>query len=359
MITPIARAARAGTVAAAYDKKGAPMGDFSKAEAKRLAAAKRAAAEHPEEMRPELRQILDRYRPLQVDTDTWEAIRAVHHAIMARSGIAGKNSFVHRCGDLASYLAWRHEMHLPTGIREAMTFAAIDEYHRRGDHSTLSARSRDERHSKLRNLARRANPGLDAPTPAATIRHQAIKAPYSHREELIIGRLALRQRKPVIRRQLCAIVGLGAGAGLDPADLRRLRRRDVVDLGDDGIRVGISGKRARTTWVRRTHEPLVRAGIDGLTGHQLVIGTNKDRRNVTTGVIAQAELLGDVPAIEIGRLRSTWLRWAMSQTMPLSVLLNAAGLTTARTLEDLIPYLDAPQPDPTAMRGPDNTGDPR
>jgi hypothetical protein len=326
---------------------------ISKAEAKRLAAAKRAASEAPPALAAELQSILDRYRPLTVDTETWSDIRGVHHAVMVRSGIKGENSFVHRCGDLATYLAWRAEMQLPLAVGEAMTFAAIDDYHRRGDHGSLSARSWDERHSKLRNLARKANPGLDAPAPAATVGHQAVKAPYGYRDELVIGRLALRQRKLVIRRQLCAIVGLCAGAGLDPADLRDLRRHHICDHGDDGICVDVPGKRARTVWVRRTHEPLVRAGIDGLSAHQLVIGTKNDRRNITTGVIAQAELYGDdIPAIEVGRLRSTWLAWAMTQNMPLQVLLAAAGLTTARTLEDLCAYLDPPSPDPDTLRGP-------
>lgn len=329
------------------------MARISKAQAKRLAAAKRAAAEQPPALAPELQSILDRYRPLTVDCDTWATIRGVHHAVMTRSGIRGENSFVHRCGDLAAYLAWRTETQLPVVISEAMTFAALDDYHRRGDHGGLSDRSWDERHSKLRNLARKANPGLDAPTPAATVGHQAVKAPYCHRDQLVIGRVALRQRKPLIRRQLCAIVGLCAGAGLDPSDLRDLRRHHICDLGDDGIRVEVPGKRARTVWVRRTHEPLVRAGIDGLSAHQLVIGTKNDRRNITTGVIARAELYGDdIPSIEVGRLRSSWLAWAMTQTMPLQVLLAAAGLTTARTLEDLCAYLGAPTIAPDALRGP-------
>lgn len=328
------------------------MDKVSKAEAKRLAAAKRAAAEQPAPLADNLQAALDRYTPLNVDSDTWASVRAVHHEVMRRSGIRGENSFVHRCGHLAAYLAWRSEMHLPVGIGEAMTFAALDDYHRRGDRSGLKDRSWDERHSKLRNVARKANPGLDAPAPAATVGHQNVKAPYSHSEELILGRLALRQRIAVTRRQLCVIIGLCAGAGLDSADLRNLRRHHIVDLGDDGIRVDVPGKRSRTVWVRRTHEALVRVGIDGLTAHQLVLGTKNDRRNVTSSVITQAELYGDgIPAIEAGRLRSTWLAWAMTQTMPLQVLLAAAGLSTTRTLDDLCEYLDVPTTDSATLRG--------
>lgn len=328
------------------------MSKVSKAAAKRLAAAKRAAAETPAGLAANLEALLARYRPVALDDDVWLAVREVHHAVMRRSGIVGENSFIHRCGDLAAYLAWRAESGLAVGITDAMTFAALDDYHRRGDHDTLSDRSWDERHSKLRNLARKANPGLDAPSPAATIGHQPIKAPYDYREEVIIRRLALRQRRPVIRRQLCAIVGLCAGAGLGPADLRGLCRHDIADLGDEGIRVDVGGRRPRTGWVRCTYEDLVRVGIDGLSAHQLVLGTKKDRRNITSSPIANAEFYGkDLPAIEVGRLRSTWLAWAMTQTMPLQVLLAAAGLSTTRTLEDLVAYLDPPVIDAAALRG--------
>jgi hypothetical protein len=324
---------------------------ISRAQAQRLAAERRSAQEMPDPLDPVLRSKLDVYRPLQLDAATWDRIRPIHRDVMTRSKITGESSFTGRCVDLAAYLAWRADMDLSIAAGDAMTFAAIDDYHRRGTRDGINDSSWDNRHSRLRNLARKVNPGIDAPVPAATVGYRAVKAPYMLGESLAIRRLADRQRKPVIRRQLCAIVGLCEGAGLAPADLRGLHGRHICDLGDGGICVDVPGPNARTVWVRRTHEGLVRIGIDGVRPNQLVIGTAKGRRNVTTSVIDSAELYGDdIPEIEATRLRSTWLTWLLTRPIDLRTAMRAAGLTTARTLQELLPYVEGTPDTPDSLR---------
>src|SRR5690606_24914391 len=90
-----------------------------------------------------------------------------------------------------------------------------------------------------------------------------IKAPYAAEEVAAIVRLATTQPSSVMRRQLCAIVGLGLGAGLDSSDLRHLRIRDIDDRGEAGIVVTVPGKRERVIFVRRDLEHLVRIGTEG------------------------------------------------------------------------------------------------
>ena len=46
--------------------------------------------------------------------------------------------------------------------------------------------------------------------------------------------------------------------------------------------------------------------------------------------------------ISTARLRSTWLLACMCAPIPLNVLLSTAGLRSARTLADLLPYCPAP-----------------
>jgi hypothetical protein len=153
-----------------------------------------------------------------------------------------------------------------------------------------------------------------------------------------IGRAARRQRHERIRQQLCAIVGLAAGAGLDPSDLRPLRARDIVDLGIEGIDVHVpahGNRAARVVPVRRTYEALVREGIAGYRPSDLVIGKQVDRRNVTTGIIDAAELF-DVEHLDASRLRSTWLAWIVTQPISLRAVMDAAGLKTARSITEII-----------------------
>lgn len=77
-----------------------------------------------------------------------------------------------------------------------------------------------------------------------------------------------------------------------------------------------------------------------------VLGRSATRRNITTPVMesavsAQADVTVD---IEVNRLRATWLVAAMTAAVPLADLLAAAGLRSARTLTDLLPYCPAPNP---------------
>jgi hypothetical protein len=51
--------------------------------------------------------------------------------------------------------------------------------------------------------------------------------------------------------------------------------------------------------------------------------------------------------IEASRLRNTWLVAAMCAPVPLADLLRAAGLRTARTIGDLLPY--CPDADPAVI----------
>ena len=138
---------------------------------------------------------------------------------------------------------------------------------------------------------------------------------------------------------MCAIVGLGLGAGLDSTDLKPLRGRDVVDHGDDGIEITVTGRRPRTVRVEDDYCELVREGVTGLRPGSLVIGQKHDRNNVAARVVDQALIRGDAPHIEQTRLRATWLARKISQPVPLLALLKEAGLQSVQTLVDIARFL--------------------
>lgn len=157
--------------------------------------------------------------------------------------------------------------------------------------------------------------------------------------------MAVTQPTAAQRRKLSLCVGLGAGAGLDSPDLRHLRRRDLDDDPKRGITIRVHGRRPRTVTVLRDYEALVRQGLDGLSPDQLVLGVDETRRTIAARAISDATLLGDCPRIEQSRLRSTWLAHLLARRVPLTVVMRAAGLTSGRTLADLLPYLpDATDP---------------
>ena len=90
--------------------------------------------------------------------------------------------------------------------------------------------------------------------------------------------------------------------------------------------------------LRAAFEELLRSAIaDREPGH-LLLGHKHDRRNTAARATERAAL-HNVPHIEPARLRATWLADLMTDAIPLAVILQAAGLKSARTLSELQPHL--------------------
>jgi integrase len=212
----------------------------------------------------------------------------------------------------------------------------------------LSSRSAASRRSHLRSLARDANPG-GVPAAPVTYEHVPVKMPYSVAEMAAIRRIALNQPTPAQQRSMCAVVGLARGAGLDSQDFRHLGRSQVDDRDTDGIWVDVQGPRPRLVPVRRQWEDLVRIGLDGLGQGDLVIGTSTSRRNIAAKVIEKATILANAPKIEASRLRTTWLADLLTTDVPFTVVMAVSGLSSARTITEILNHLDT-QADPGVAR---------
>lgn len=311
-----------------------------------MSAAKmrRLTAQHSQKVPPapvpdDIETWWSTYAPRNIPNDTWKAIRDDVRAIFDASEYRTLEFWKRRCSELAAYLAWRHEKGYSTSPDSSMVFTAIDEYFATEDDRT--AGSTNSVRSRLRKLAEQANPALNA-IPQAAFTHSAVKPPYSPEEERLITRAVLRYREGPLRQKLCLVVGLSCGAGLDSADFRLLGYEHITDLGEDGIRADVPGTKARTVWVRAAYEDLVRAGLgDEQTKRGRVIGGLATNRNSVASIIDNAKFHGNVPHLEVSRMRSTWLTWAMYRNLPLPVILEAAGLKSARSLTDLIDHLPA------------------
>lgn len=312
---------------------------MSAAEMRRLAAEYNKAAKR-KPVPEHIDTWWDTYAPRFMPKETWNAIRdevrdtfeATEHRTLAL--------WKRHCSELAAYLGWRHETDLPTDRASAMTLEAIDAYFVSGYTGTKS--SANTVRARLRKLAEHANPTSTMSGPVFT--HNAVKPPYSSEEEARIRRGVLRYREGTLRHKLCLIVGLSCGAGLDAADFRPLQNEHIIDHGDIGIEVDVPGGKARTVWVRKSYEELVRIGLEGADPTARVIGGQAENRNSVASILDNATFLGDVPHIEVARLRATWLVWLMQRNLPLPVILEAAGLKGARSLVDLIEHLPAAQP---------------
>jgi hypothetical protein len=210
--------------------------------------------------------------------------------------------------------------------------------------------------TSYRSLIRRS---LDSLTPDASRMHIGYTprpAPYTVQECRQFVRLVFDQPSIGRRRAGCLIVGLGLGAGLDGRDWRALRRGDIRDdtLADGTpvlvVDVPESMRPGRSVVIRALYEPLVRRGLAahdeaGRASDALLIGEDEDRHSILDGRIrALTTARGGAVDIEAARLRNTWIVAALSSDLPLPAVMNAAGLSSARTITDLLPYCAEPDP---------------
>lgn len=189
----------------------------------------------------ELESMLTGYRVLSVNDTDWGVARPVLLEVMRRCHIRGAASFRKHLGVVAQYLVYRVQEGLSIGIETAFSAAHIDHYYLHGL-ATASDRTRNDYRSRLLKVAEHVAVGVDAPVKAPSLGHRSVRSGYTVLEEAQIRRVAMRQRSDLRRRQMCAIVGLTIGAGLQPSDLRPLTIDHIVDHGVGGIQVNIPGE---------------------------------------------------------------------------------------------------------------------
>jgi hypothetical protein len=344
-------------------------GGLSRAAALRQAKAAMAAAGRPAGPRladapdlsildPGVAEAIVSYRPKRIPTESWASTAAVCQRLVAGyrppSAEVAKNvgSVVAGFVEWAAARPGRPDPAAPLALDELLEVGLVDAY----DAYLAAAGVPDGSRATRRSVLRRALRSLDATGRPAPIAYQPVAGPYTPAECAAFVRLARHQPSPSRRRELSFVVGLGLGAGLDGRDLRHVTRDGFadVDLGEPtpGLAVAVAGgDRPRTVVVRRAYEPLVR---EALASHDAarrgrtasILGRSQSRRNITTPVMTHAVTARatETVAIEVNRLRATWLVAAMCAPIPLGVLLAAAGLRSARSLCDLLSYCPAPDP---------------
>ena len=330
--------ARVGSTPDEPDRTSRQMAKrVSRAEAQRLAKHFREKAEQYPEIPDEVRKYIVEYTPKSVTAEDWDIIGPTFREVLLRCGFRTDGAIRVHTTVLTAYLSWRHQEGKSLAVKDAMTDAAIDQFYLRGSEA-LADRTRNDYRSRLKTQARRVNPGTSAPQ-IPTLGYYSVKPGYTTVEEAMMRRVSLGQPRPETRRRLCAVVGFGGGAGVDPLDMRYVQAKHV-DVREEGIFVELTGPRQRTVVVRRAYEPLVQAAVEGLKPDDFVLKFGRDKANPVARIIEDAELFDDVPKIDMRRLRTTWITWLITQPIPLNVILAAAGLKSARTLVDMLETLE-------------------
>jgi integrase len=171
------------------------------------------------------------------------------------------------------------------------------------------------------------------PLPASLPRERS-KTAYSDSE--IDGYLQLCDTQPTVSRQNRAsgLICLGAGAGLVGVDLRGVRGKDVTSR-HGGVVVEVSGPRRRSVPVLARFADRALAAASYSREDFIVGGVDLKRRNVTSRLIASMSGGGDLPRLEIPRLRATWLE-TVGTLIGLPTFMAAAGVSCSQRLGDVV-----------------------
>jgi hypothetical protein len=295
---------------------------------------------------------LRNYVPARVTAATWALVRAIVQESIAAAASSDSAAQRYR-PHVAAFAGWAHGQGVACDLVSMFDLDLIERYIETGMPGAAEG-SRSTRRAVLRRVARRASPALrdlPRPTPFA---YRRIRAPYTAGDVARYLRLAAQQPTPGRRQSVQAVLRLGLGCGLDGRDMSWVRGTDVHQATDGAVTVSVSGgTRPRDVVALRAHEsPLIDLAEGG--GERLLIGgTSLGRHNVTS--VALQRLIGDasLPRLVVTRLRSTWLVEHLRAGTPLMVLMPAAGLTTTRPLEDLLPFLPPAEDDelPRWLRG--------
>ena len=204
--------------------------------------------------------------------------------------------------------------------------------------AALGMATRRTLRSNLRFLSA-ANVANSPPAPVPLSRERA-KAPYTPAE--ICAYLALAETQPTLARRmhLSGLICLGAGAGLMGADLRTVAGTDVI-ARSGGVVVEVNGRRGRVVPVlARYHERVLASASFARTGY-VTGGYSAQRRNVTASLKASVAGGADLPGLDTGRLRATWL-FDAAGAIGLKAFMEAAGITCSQRLGDLVATLAPP-----------------
>lgn len=284
---------------------------------------------------------------------------ACRELITAYAPANPRTSLTNAATHLAGFCVWvaqqpgRPDPSAPLSIDELRAPGMADAYI-----TAVTETVPDASRATKRTVIRRALLHLGGVPKAQKIAYQPLQAPYTLDEVARLVRLARNQPTPARRRALSAALALGLGAGLDSIDQRGITPGHVreVDLADFGpvVLVDVPGPRARTVVVAADYTDLLREALalhrEAGRGDDAPLHGQKLTRKQVVKAVEQGVVTATGETVEVNgaRLRATWLVAAMCADVPLATLLRAAGLKSARSLTDLLPY--CPEADPAKVQ---------
>jgi integrase len=280
--------------------------------------------------------VIARYRPLGVPAPCREAVGAFARAVVAAAGPPGPASAARWLSATAALGAWALGEGLALEAGALCCPEVVDRFveaHLRG----RPAGTRRSLRAVLRRVGRAVAPRAWPADPERIGRSGAAR-PYSDAELAALLAAARHQRGAGTADAAVALICLGAGAGLGPADLRGLRGRDVA-VEDGQVVVRARGRQVPV-------HPRFAGELAALARRHpedlLVGGRHPGRKNLAAAP-ARLRAGAGVPRLELARLRASWWARVLAAT-GLREVLAAAGVSAPSGLFAHLARLGPPSP---------------
>ncbi len=278
----------------------------------------------------EVSAVIAAYAPRSLGPDLARFAREVTAAARPHSCARAK-AFLFAAGKLGTFGA-----SVGLDLGEALLSPSVIERYIVTDAKARSAPSRRTVRSNLRSLSA----AVIGSSCAVALPHERSKVAYSPSEMSAYFALADAQGTLARRHRASGLLCLGAGAGLMGADLRAVRGSDVV-CRSGGVLVVVRGKRTRVVPVLSTYHTRLCASATFAADRYVIGGRAAQRRTVTTPLEDSLAAHSDLPRLDTGRLRATWLVAAV-EAIGLKAFMDAAGITCSQRLGDLVAGMTSP-----------------
>jgi hypothetical protein len=309
------------------------------------------------ELDPKIMIAIHSFQPNQFSEADWSACAILTHELLTAHQPTNQKKLSSTGGIIARYLRYAYHQpgrksDEPLRWLEVLSLELVETYV-----ASLATAQTQTSRATIRSVLRRAVRGRLGDRAPETLHYSPIQPPYTPAECAAFVRLARNQPSASSRRNLSALVALGLGAGLNGHEIGAVRRSDIVEgpteFEPNCLRVTVKGKRAREVVVMAEYEALLQEVLqihrEQRRGDKPLIGEKTAGHDAANDATRHAQTaLGHGVDITPPRLRSTWLVACMTAPVPLSVLMRAAGLKSARSLADLLPYCPTPDPDVAA-----------
>ncbi|WP_282701165.1 hypothetical protein [Streptomyces sp. CC219B] len=284
---------------------------------------------------------IEHYRP-QLPAPVWERIAGDCRRAVARAKPKDAKQARDWMGALAHASAYADACGRSTKPEHLLTPEAIEWYLATG--CALSDASRGNRRGRLNQLRRALlGPDLITGNPSAYSGSDPAK-PYSPAEQSRLFAAARFQPTTELRYGFLTLLSLGFGCALDSPEIISLRTHDVRVAPNGEVAVAVRGRRARivlcrTSWATVLAEATTWATASGQVRYLFRPNGYARNTNTVTNFIARTKSSPGTPQLVMGRARATWLVAAIEARMYLPTLMAAAGLTTLRSIDRVMPHV--------------------